>query len=112
MKDGCSQKGKRRYMGKVIDSILKIKALLVASLGARGSKAGTSCACKPTFKDAQPSIFQEVRLQNQESASINKDWVEEGIYVNPSETGYRLPDEWVSPSGPKPPTHAAPVIRQ
>lgn len=63
-------------------------------------------------KEIAPSLFQEVKRQNQDSASIDKDWIEEGIYLDSSTAGYRLPDEWVSPSGPKPPTHAAPVIRQ
>lgn len=63
-------------------------------------------------KEIAPSLFQEVKRQNQDGASIDKNWIEEGIYVDSSTAGYRLPDEWVSPSGPKPPTHAAPVIRQ
>lgn len=117
----ASSSNERRFgaIRHVLVYVLNAKNRIANYLGTLKSKAAKVCACEPKTKAAQQtekiiaqSIFQEVELQNQESASISKGWMGEGIYVNPNTAGYRLPDEWVSPSGSKPPTHAAPVIRQ
>lgn len=118
MTEEYSRQNKRNHtvIRHWLDSIRNAKSCIVHYLAVLKTKAARKCSCEEHSHEMQrpvaQSLFQEVKLQNHQSASLGEDWVQEGIYVDSNAAGYRLPDEWVSPSGPKPPTHAAPVIRQ